>query len=485
MATVEAIGRELKRGDFVFRYVEEDDFGAPQNAFVICSFWYVDALAAIGRRDEARALFHRLLGHRNRHGLLAEHLDTVTGEPWGNFVQTYSMVGLITSAARLSVAMGRRRVAGTDVAGLRSPLMPTLFNPIRIGDLALANRVVMAPLTRSRAACGQVPSLLAVEYYRQRADAGLIISEGTTVSAEGQGYVDTPGVYNAEQVSAWRRITDAVHAAGGRIVAQLWHVGRISNIALQPNGQAPVSSTARRANAKTFTQDGFVEVSAPRALRTEEIPGVVANFRDAARQAMDAGFDGVEVHGANGYLIDQFLRDSINDRSDEYGGSIPNRARLLLEVMQAVAAEIGGGRTGLRLSPVTPSNDAGQDSNPQALFEHAVAQLAPLRLAFVEVVEGQTGGARDFAPFDYAALHGKFGGAWIVNNGYRRQTAIDAVASGAADLVSFGRPFISNPDFVRRLREDAPLNALDTSTLFTGGAKGYTDYPALNKRATT
>ena len=211
---------------------------------------------------------------------------------------------------------------------------------------------------------------------------------------------------------------------------------------------------------------------------------MVASYRDAARRAMDAGFDGVEVHGANGYLIDQFLRDSINDRTDEYGGAIGNRVRLLVEVMQAVAGAIGGGRTGLRLSPVTPSNDAGQDSDPQALFEHAVAQLAPLRLAFVEVVEGQTAGARDFAPFDYAALRRRFDGAWMVNNGYQRQMALEAVASGAADLVSFGRPFISNPDLVRRLRENAPLNALDTSTLYGGGAKGYIDYPTLDEHAT-
>ena len=360
--------------------------------------------------------------------------------------------------------------------------MTTLFDPIRIGDLDLANRVVMAPLTRNRAAPGQVPSDLAVEYYRQRASAGLIITEASQISPEGQGYIDTPGIHSAEQVAGWRRVTDAVHAAGGRIVIQLWHVGRVSHVSLQPNGQPPVSSTARRADAKTFLGAGFVPVSTPRALRTDEIPAVVASYRDAARRAMEAGFDGVEVHGANGYLIDQFLRDSINDRTDRYGGSIDNRVRLLLEVMQAVAGAIGGGRTGLRLSPVTPSNDAGQDSDPQALFEHAVSELAPLRLAFVEVVEGQTAGARDFAPFDYAALRARFNGAWMVNNGYQRQMALDAVASGAADLVSFGRPFIGNPDLVRRLRENAPLNALDTSTFYGGGAKGYTDYPTLDQR---
>ena len=359
--------------------------------------------------------------------------------------------------------------------------MTTLFDPISIGDIDLANRIVMAPLTRNRAASGQVPSRLAVEYYRQRASAGLIISEATQISPEGQGYLDTPGIYNAEQVAAWRRVTDAVHAEGGRIAAQLWHVGRISHVSLQPNGQAPVSSTARRAETKTFTKDGFVDVSTPRALRTDEIPALVESYRDAAQRAMAAGFDGVEVHGANGYLIEQFLRDSINDRRDEYGGSIENRARLLVEVMQAVASGIGAGRTGLRLSPVTPANDAAQDSNAQALFEHAVVQLAPLRLAFVEVVEGATAGARDFAPFDYPALRSKFNGAWMVNNGYQRQTAVEAVASGAADLVAFGRPFISNPDLVRRLREDAPLDALDASTLYGGGARGYTDYPTLDE----
>ncbi len=361
--------------------------------------------------------------------------------------------------------------------------MASLFEPVRIGEIELANRVVMAPLTRNRAGAGQVPSDLAVEYYRQRAGAGLIVSEATQVCAEGQGYLDTPGIHSAAQVAGWRRVTDAVHAAGGRIVAQLWHVGRISHVSLQPGGQAPVSSTSRRAEAKTLTAEGWQPVSAPRALRTDEIAGVVAAYRHAARCAMDAGFDGVEVHGANGYLIEQFLRDSINDRTDDYGGPVANRVRLLVEVMQAVAGECGGGRTGLRLSPVTPANDAGQDSDPQALYEHAVAQLAPLQLAFIEVVEGSTGGPRDFAPFDYAALRRRFAGAWMVNNGYQRQMAMDVVAGGGADLVSFGRPFIGNPDLVRRLRADAGLAPFDRKTLYAGGAQGYTDYPALDEPA--
>ena len=360
--------------------------------------------------------------------------------------------------------------------------MTSLFDPIRFGDIALANRIVMAPLTRNRAP-GQLPNDLMREYYTQRASAGLIVTEATQVCAQGQGYLDTPGLYTPAHVAGWRMITDAVHAAGGRIVVQLWHVGRISHVSLQPGGAAPVSSTARPAKGKTFTADGFVDCSTPRALRTDEMPGVIEAYRHAARCAIDAGFDGVEVHGANGYLLEQFLRDSINDRSDAYGGSIANRARLLVEVMRAVATEIGGGRTGLRLSPITPVNDAAQDSDAQALYEHVVRALAPLKLAFLHIIEGQTGGARDLSdkgvkPFDYAALRAIYGGPWLVNNGYSRQMAVDAVGSGAADAVAFGKPFISNPDLVRRLREDAPLSPLVQATLYGGGAAGYTDYPA-------
>lgn len=366
--------------------------------------------------------------------------------------------------------------------------MTTLFDPFRLGDIELANRIVMAPLTRDRAGPGQVPTPLMAEYYRQRASAGLIVTEASQVCPEGQGYLDTPGIYDAAQVAGWRRVTDAVHAAGGKIVIQLWHVGRISHVSLQPGGIAPVSSTARAAIGKTFTKDGFVDVSTPRALRTDELPGIVGAYRHASRCAIDAGFDGVEVHGANGYLLDQFLRDSINDRSDAYGGPIANRARLLLEVMQAIVAEIGAGRTGLRLSPVTPSNGAGPDSDPQALHEYVVGQLAPMKLAFLHLIEGQTGGARDIAPFDYLALRRRFKaghpeGAWMVNNGYGRAAAIEAVATGAADLVAFGRPFISNPDLVRRLREDLPLAPLKRETLYGGGAEGYTDYPAVDAAA--
>ena len=362
--------------------------------------------------------------------------------------------------------------------------MTSLFDPTRIGDIAVSNRIVMAPLTRNRAGDGQTPTDLTVEYYRQRASAGLIVTEAAQIMPEGQGYLDTPGIYSPAQVAGWKRVTDAVHAEGGRIVIQLWHVGRISHVSLQPGGQAPVSSTARTAQGKTFTKEGFVDTSAPRALRTDELPGIVEAYRHAARAAIDAGFDGVEVHGANGYLIDQFLRDSINDRTDAYGGSIENRTRLLVEVMTAVVNEIGAGRTGVRLSPVTPVNDAGQDSDAQALFNRAVERIAPLKVAFLHVIEGQTGGARDVAPFDYDALRVRYkagheAGAWMVNNGYNRQMAMDVVASGSADLVAFGRPFIGNPDLVRRLKDDQPLAALNPAKLYGGGAEGYTDYPTL------
>ncbi|MFC5301441.1 alkene reductase [Azospira restricta] len=360
--------------------------------------------------------------------------------------------------------------------------MSSLFDPIQIGDIALANRIVMAPLTRNRAADGLLPGPLTVEYYRQRASAGLIISEASQISPMAQGYLDTPGIYSTEQIAAWRQVTDAVHAAGGRIVIQLWHVGRISHSSLLPDGAAPVSSTNRRPDAKTFTRNGFEPVSTPRALRDDELPGIVADYRQAARNAIAAGFDGVEVHAANSYLLDQFLRDSVNDRSGPYGGSIENRARLLLEVMQAVADEIGGGRTGIRISPMTSFSDTPRDSDPQALFNYVVGQLAPLGLAYLHVIEGETGGARQPAAapaFDYAALRRRFPGAWMINNGYDRGEAIAAVADGRAELVAFGRPFISNPDLVQRLREDAPLNALRADKLYGGGAEGYTDYPAL------
>jgi N-ethylmaleimide reductase len=358
--------------------------------------------------------------------------------------------------------------------------MTTLFDPIQVGDMALANRIVMAPLTRNRAIEGNKPGPLTVEYYRQRATAGLIIAEASPISPLAQGYLDTPGIWSAEQVAAWREVTSAVHGEGGKIVLQLWHVGRISHSSLLPDGAAPVSSTDRVANASTFTREGFIPVSKPRALRDDEIPALIEDYRRAARNAIDAGFDGVEIHAANTYLIEQFLRDSVNDRSGPYGGSIANRARLLLEVVAAIAGEIGAGRTGIRLSPMTTFT-APLDSDPQALYGYVVEQLAPFGLAYLHVIEGETGGTRtpEGKPFDYEALHRAFKGAWMVNNGYSRDLALQTVADGKADLIAFGRSFISTPDLVRRLREGAALNELRADKLYGGGAEGYTDYPTL------
>ncbi len=358
-----------------------------------------------------------------------------------------------------------------------------LFERADVGALHLDNRIVMAPLTRNRAGPRLVPSQFAAEYYSQRASAGLIIAEATQVSAQAQGYSDTPGCYSDAQVAGWRKVTDAVHAQGGTIVVQLWHTGRVSHTSFQKDGQAPVGPSAIRANTKTFIAgQGFVEVSTPRAAELSEIPGIIADFRSASGRAIEAGFDGVELHGAHGYLLDAFLRDGSNHRQDAYGGSIENRARLLTEVAAACAAEIGADRLGVRISPVSPANDA-HDSDPQPLFNHVVERLDPLGLAYIHVIEGATGGARDNEPFDYAALRKRFRGAWMVNNGYDRAMAVEAVESGRADLVSFGRLFIANPDLVERLQTNGPLNPLmEAETLYGGGAHGYTDYPKLTQR---
>jgi N-ethylmaleimide reductase len=332
--------------------------------------------------------------------------------------------------------------------------MTTLFEPCAAGDLRLANRIVMAPLTRNRSPHA-VPTPLVVTYYTQRASAGLLITEATAVSHQGQGYADVPGLYAPEQVLAWRRVTDAVHAAGGRIVVQLWHVGRVSHNELQPGGGPPVAPSAITAKTKTvLIRDGvpaFIETSAPRALESAEIPGIVDDYRRAATAAVqEAGFDGVEIHAANGYLIDQFLKTGANHRTDDYGGPIPNRARLLVEVTKAVAQAAGAGRTGIRLAPVTPANDI-VDADPQPLFEYVARQLGPLGLAYLHVIEGATGGARELPerPFDYAAFKAAYRnaggrGAWMVNNGYDLALAEQALAGGA-DLVAFGKAFIANP----------------------------------------
>jgi len=353
-----------------------------------------------------------------------------------------------------------------------------LFEPYKLGPLTLPNRFVMAPLTRNRAVQGLVPSPLAVEYYGQRASAGLLITEASQVSPQGQGYQDTPGIYSAEQVAGWRKVTERVHARGGRIFLQLWHVGRISHTSLQPNGGAPVGPSAIRAKGKTFVGGKFIEISEPRALELSEIPGIIESFRRGAANAMAAGFDGVELHGANGYLLDQFAKDGTNKRTDAYGGSIENRARLMLEVAGAGAAEVGSGRTGIRISPVTPANDV-SDSNPQPLFDHIVDRLNALKLTYIHVIEGATGGPRDIAPFDYGSLRKRFKGAYIANNGYDLALANKVLSGNEADLIAFGKLFIANPDLVERFRRGAPLNAPDKATFYGGDAKGYTDYPTL------
>jgi len=365
--------------------------------------------------------------------------------------------------------------------------MTSLFDPLQAGGLHLANRIVMAPLTRNRAP-DAIPTPLMAEYYAQRASAGLLITEATAITQQGQGYADVPGLYGTEQLDGWKRVTKAVHDAGGKIVTQLWHVGRVSHTDLQPHFQKPVAPSAIRAHTKTvLIRDGvptFVDTSEPRALDAEEIPGIVQDYRHAALNAIAAGFDGVEIHAANGYLIDQFLKTGSNQRKDDYGGSITNRARLLLEVVAAVTDAIGGARTGIRLSPVTPANDV-VDADPQPLFDHVVRKLAPYQLAYVHLIEGATGGPRELPdrPFDYAGLKASYRaaggqGAWMVNNGYDLTLAQQALADGA-DLVAFGKTYIANPDLVARLRAGGPFNAPDKATFYGGGEKGYTDYPTL------
>ena len=373
--------------------------------------------------------------------------------------------------------------------------MPSpLFSPTRAGAIDLATRIVMAPLTRNRAP-GATPTPLMAEYYAQRANpdtgAGLIISEGTAISPQAQGYADVPGLYGTEQLDGWKKVTQAVHAQGGKIVCQLWHVGRVSHHILQPGNADPVAPSAIRAEAKTYVfneqgQGHFTPVSAPRALHRHEIPQIVHDYAAAARNAVkSAGFDGVEIHGANGYLLDQFLKTGANQRTDDYGGKIENRARLMLEVTRAVIDAVGHDRLGIRLSPVTPANGI-DDAEPQPLFDYLIRQLAPLGLAYIHVIEGATGGPREVPgrPFDYAAMKAAYRqaggrGAWMVNNGYDPVLAEDAVASGRADLVAFGKAFISMPDLAARIRHGGPYQGLDKATMYGGGAQGYTDYPTL------
>lgn len=352
-----------------------------------------------------------------------------------------------------------------------------LFSPTKLGSIQLANRIVMAPLTRNRAGQGNVPQPINAEYYAQRASAGLIITEATPISATAHGYPATPGIHGAAQVEGWKQVTAAVHAKGGKIVLQLWHVGRISHPSLQPGNALPVAPSAIKPAGQAFTYEGLQDFVTPRALAIEELPGIVADYARATRNALDAGFDGVEIHAANGYLLDQFLRDGTNQRQDEYGGSLENRTRLLLEVTKAVVDVAGAERVGVRISPLNPFNDI-SDSAPQRLFNHVASSLSPFGLAYLHVVEGGMGGEAT-PDFDFEDLRRQFKGGYIANLAYDKARGNAAIASGHADAIAYGAIYIANPDLVERLRQDAPLNTPDQATFYGGDAKGYTDYPTL------
>ncbi len=353
---------------------------------------------------------------------------------------------------------------------VRPAATSALFQPATLGTLPLRNRIVMAPLTRSRAGDGNVPFELNARYYAQRASAGLIISEATQITPEAQGYPKTPGIHSDEQIAGWRLVTDAVHAAGGRIFAQLWHVGRISHPAT--SGMQPVAPSAIAAAGEIYTEQGMQAFVTPRALALEDMPRLVDEYRQAAANARAAGFDGVEIHAANGYLIDQFLRDGTNLRTDAYGGPVENRARLLREVIEAVLTVWEAGRVGVRLSPVNPFNDIA-DRAPQATFEAVVRQLNDHGLAYLHLVEDRS------SDFDFARLRELFNGAYIANGGYERASAIDVIEREQADFVAFGKLFISNPDLPQRLAQDGPYNEARPDSFYAGGAEGYDDYPSL------
>lgn len=353
-----------------------------------------------------------------------------------------------------------------------------LYSRYELGGLPLTSRIVMSPMTRSRATGGQPNELMRL-YYRQRAGAGLLIAEGTQTSACAKGFPAVPGIYTAAHIAGWRLITDDIHLAGGRIFLQLWHCGRISHPRNQPDGRLPVAPSAIAADACVVLDDGTrVQVETPRALETHELPALVDEFVTAARNAMAAGFDGVEIHAANGYLLHQFLNDGSNQRTDRYGGTVAGRIRFVVEVAEAVSAAVGSQRTGIRLSPVNRYNDM-RDSDPNSLYAALLSELGRIGLAYVNVVEGEAGVTREARGFDYPAARRDFDGTWIANNLYDRELAEKALAQGDADLVSFGRPFIANPDLVERYRLGARLNAVDYSTAYRGGAAGYVDYPAL------
>ena len=352
-----------------------------------------------------------------------------------------------------------------------------LFSPAKLGSIALKNRMVMAPLTRNRAGEGGVPQDLNVTYYEQRASAGLIVTEATPISLMGHGYPALPGIYTDAQIAGWKKVTEAVHAKGGKIVIQLWHVGRISHPSLL-NGELPVAPSAIKPAGKAFTYKGLVDYVEPRALDASELPAIVQDYVHATQCALKAGFDGVEIHAANGYLLDQFMRDGSNTRTDNYGGSFENRARLLLEVTKAVVETAGADKVGIRISPVNPFNDM-HDSNPQALFNYVTEQLNQFNLAYLHAVEGGIHGGGKADAFDFDQMRKLYKGAYMANLSYDKALGNAAIASGHADVIAYGVPFIANPDLVERYKTDAILNEADSKSFYGGTEKGYTDYPFL------
>lgn len=352
-----------------------------------------------------------------------------------------------------------------------------LFSAYKLGDIILKNRIVMAPLTRNRASEGNVPTELNAKYYQQRASAGLIITEASQVSAAGIGYPATPGIHSDAQVQGWRKVTDAVHDAGGIIFIQLWYCGRISHPSLLPDNQQPVAPSAIKPDGEAYTYDGMQPFVEPRALQSSEIPNIVAQYQHAARQAQQAGFDGIEIHAANGYLIDQFLRDGSNHRDDEYGGNVENRMRFLNEIITSVFEVWSPNRVGVRLSPENAFNSI-SDSDPQQHFSYFMDQLNDRNLAYIHMVEGDMLSGQSMV--DYSALRKLYSGTYVANRGYDRERALSVVESGQADLVAFGIPYIANPDLVKRLQTNSSLNEADQATFYGGGAEGYIDYKFLS-----
>lgn len=358
---------------------------------------------------------------------------------------------------------------------------PNLFSPATIGNITLKNRMVMAPLTRNRAAAGNIPQAINVEYYRQRATAGLIITEATQISAEGVGYPATPGIYNDEQVAGWQNVTTAVHAEGGQIFNQLWFCGRISHPDLLPDNQLPVAPSAIKPEGEAITFEGMKPFVEPRALTGRDITEIIHQYKNAAQKAKDAGFDGVEIHAANGYLIDQFLRDGSNHRSDEYGGNVENRMRFLNKVIDAILTVWDSKDIGIRLTPENAFNSM-SDSNPQEHFHYFITQLNKRNFAYLHVLEGDMLGGE--IKVDYRALRDAYTGNYMANNGYDKQRAQTAIANGDSDLVAFGVPFLANPDLVYRYQNNLPLNEANQETFYGGDETGYTDYPFVEQEVT-